>query len=356
MEVSNLTRMRKRMVFRLKSDLSLNNIPFREDDDVTLEWKKFVSFHCGKWLNDFWMPVIQQLSQLQQSSNTSNTTNDPGQPSDTLISFVVQWVIHRLLEQTHSFPSVLKEILNDLFKAIKEFTQSTRSSDHKDLTEHTEHTQYLVFLNTIVLRILASWGFSLVPVPYLALFALVSKLFLQIVSEALLYLQNHKQNNSSSLPTNVKLSGSVNRRAICLFIQKLTHIPMTPFDVRRNIISKPSANRFSVSALMSPLHFQQIKKEQSSLTSQTSQTTSNSSCSSNLLPNIKIWSVHQVQEFLYDKGMYEILDTFFHHKVDGSIFLDLNEDSLKNTFGIHRVAFRKRILKLITDIKKRHKS
>ena len=63
------------------------------------------------------------------------------------------------------------------------------------------------------------------------------------------------------------------------------------------------------------------------------------------------WGVAEVKDWLQRKGHGHLSDAFEEQGVDGETLLELNNDDLKNDLGVARLPDRKKVLKLIEELK-----
>lgn len=336
----SITKVRKKMCDRLLSDLQLSNAPFREDDETTLVWKEFCNLHCTKWLNDFWQPVINHLQKKPHIVNSINDTVD----------FIVQYVLYKFYSEYNCVPIMIKEILQDLIKTIATFFKGKKSEFKK--------MKSVVLINVIFLRLICPWllqmatsflGFT----PSGALLgavAIVSKVLFQLISQAI----NHQ--SALNLDPYVKSTAVVHRYPLKIVLNKITKIQtLTPFDPRRHLgakLDKATTCGVKTSVEKSKFPFW-LTNHSGSDTKVPKLPTANNSTQKF---TIQHWDTHKIQEFLFEHGLYESIESFRRFKVDGSSFLLLNDHTLRNKLGIMRVAHRKRILKLVQESKPAHTS
>ena len=320
-----LSNVRKKICEKLRFDLEIGNLPFREDDERTKLWKRFCESHCNDWLVGFWKPVVSQIEK-----NSCKTTS-------SCINFVIVWILNRLYDDHKSIPFIIKEILGDLFKVVDE-SFKTNNPNQSDWMKN------LVFMNLFVLRFLASGVFLVLQDsnPMFLIAAQLSKLLIQIVSTAIVsYEQNQNQTQQSVDPL-VKSTSLIHSAPLKIFVQRLVKkAQRTPFDVRRHIhignyhhpqqqINDPS-NDESLAIISSDGSGTTLMKNARRL-------------NRNI---VQSWSTEKIQEFLFDNKLYDVMESFKRLNINGQSFLNLNESLIKNQLGIHRLAYKKRLLKLL---------
>lgn len=326
----SITKVRKKMTDRLRTDLQLSNAPFREDDETTLIWKEFCILHCSNWLNNFWQPVINQLQKKPQIVNSITETVD----------FVIEMVLNRFYSDHDCVPIMVKEVLQDLIKVVNDFYKGKKSELKK--------MKNMVLINTIFLRLICPWllqmatsflGFTPSGL-LLGAVAIISKVVFQLISQAI----NHQA--MLNVDPYIKSTALIHRYPLKIVLKKITSIPkLTPFDPRRHL-------GFSLNTCTNN---KTIDKPKFSFWS------GNHSNDQNKVPKLPTASIHKftihnwdankIQEFLFEHGLYEIIEVFHRYKVDGPSFVLLNDHTLRHKFGILRVAHRKRILKLVQEAK-----
>lgn len=339
----SITKVRKKMSDRLRSDLQLANAPFREDDESTLLWKEFCILHCSSWLNNFWQPVISHLQKKPQIINSTNETVD----------FVIEMVLNRFYANHDCIPIMVKEVLQDLIRVVSEFYRGKKSERKK-----MKSTRSVVLINLIFLRLICPWLLQMATSflgftpsgALLSAVAIISKILFQLISQAI------NRQSSFNLDPYIKSTALVHRYPLKIVLNKITKTnSLTPFDPRRhmgmsiagctnNKLSHES-NEKSKFSFWSGSHSEQSKMPKLPLNSLPF------SANSTHKFTILNWDSTKIQEFLFDHGLYEILEVFHRNKVDGSSFLLLNDHTLRHKFGILRIAHRKRILKLVQESK-----
>lgn len=313
-----LSNVRKKISEKLKFDLEIGNIPFREDDERTKLWKRFCECYCKDWLIGFWRPVVVQIEK-----NSCKTTSN-------CINFVNTWILTRLYDEHRSIPLIIKEILSDLFRVVDESNKGLQQNQSSNWIKN------LVFMNLFVLRFLASGIFLVLQDsnPLFMVAAQLSKLLIQIVSNAIVMSQ---EQNQSTDPL-VKSTSLIHSAPLKIFVQRLTkRAQRTPFDVRRHMPFNHHPN-----------HHTEPNSENESLAILTSD-------SSGLVKNaerfnrhmVHSWSTDKIQEFLFDNKLYDVMESFRRLNINGQSFLNMNESFIKNQLGVHRLAYKKRLLKLL---------
>lgn len=332
----SITKVRKKMGDRLKTDLQLSNAPFREDDETTLLWKEYCNLHCTQWLNQFWQPVLTQLQKKPQLTNSLPETVD----------FVVEWVLNRFYSSHDCAPVMIKEVLQDLIKVVGEFFRRDKAQYRK--------MKNVVLINVIFLRIVCPWllqmatsflGFT----PSGALItsvAIIAKVVFQIISQAI----NSSQSNVNVDPY-IKSTAQIQKYPLRIALKKITRVPkLTPFDPRRHLGMTTHSSGCKQSKIVE-------KPKMSFWASAGTQLSSPQKSDSKVPPiplslryTIQNWDNSKIQEFLFDHELYELIEVFHRYQVDGSSFVLLNDHTLRHKFGILRVAYRKRILKIVQSV------
>jgi hypothetical protein len=290
--ITHLTTIRKIMVQRLKNDLILGNVPFREDDESTNLWKRFVFHHCDHWLNNFWSPILEQLQKK------------PNIKYNDLLKYSKEWIFHRLFDNSGVFPPMIKEIIQDLFKVLDD--------------QRKPQMKPIVFTNLIFLRFIVSWLFVKPPSNVaLELLALLSKVVIKIVYNAFCINQSLSQTTNDD-------EGDIKLKTVSLSLGKSFQIFMkrvsqtfsfAPFDIRRHITTTTMA--------MSHKENSRLKKFENEM------------------------SLEDVMDLLYDHGLHDVIDQFAKLEIRGKQFINLNDKDLKQ-IGVVRSGHRKRILKLVS--------
>ena len=288
------------MTVRLKNDILLNKPPFREDDETTTMWKEFVLNHCSNWLNNFWSPVKQNVKRKTIHANSKQ---------NEMVSFVKEWVFFRLFDSHQTFPPLVKEVLQDLFKICND---SSSQIDNR--------LQFSVFTNIVFLRFLLSFLFQMSSPQTqaeLKMLGLISKLVIRIVSLAMDTRQHHFDDTEIHTKTLIITL----RHPLQIFMKKVSQFVLYgPFDVRKHA---PQLDSSLVSASLSK--------------------------NKPKLNEIAHFSVNELMEFFFDQGLHEVIDIFGRLEIHGKLFSKMTEIDLKQ-IGITRSAFRKRIIKIITTI------